>query len=238
MLEWFLSINSVLRNIHKKANDALLKLEIGDEEAAKLINGYLKNDYQSLCKLWEKYHFDNTKLNNIERHLNYGCKGDYHDILKRDLELIEIYVEKYFRENMPCNQQVNFEDLIHPEISKHALNHYTNSHFRDAVFNSIVAIFDLIRQRTGLDLDGQNLVNTAFSLDKPYLIFSNLDSESGRNDQKGFIQILNGCYLGIRNPKAHSLVNDINKQDAAQYLVFASLLVKRIHQAKQPKSEI
>ncbi|MDQ5884289.1 MAG: hypothetical protein QG556_628 [Pseudomonadota bacterium] len=238
MLEWFLSINSLLRNIRSKANDALLKLELGDEEAAKLINGYLKNDYHSLCNLWEKYHFENAKLNNIQRHLNYGCKNDYYDIIERDLVVLEKYVEKYFIENMPRSQHIDFEDLIHHLIHKHGFNHYINGHFREAVFNSVVAIFDLIRQRTGLDLDGQNLVNTAFSLDKPHLVFSNLDSESGRNDQKGFMQILIGCYSGIRNRNAHSLINDINKQDAAQYLVFASLLVKRICQTKQPESKI
>lgn len=233
MLEWFLSINSLLRNIRSKANDALLKLEIGDEEAAKLINGYLKNDYQTLFKLLEKNHFNTANLGNLERHLSYGTKGDYHDILQRDLVFIETYVENSLRESMPCNQQVGFEELIHPLIREHSFKHYINGHYRDAVFNSILAVFDLIRKRTGLDIDGGKLVGVAFSLDKPYLIFSELESESGKNDQKGFMQILTGAYLGIRNPKAHSLVNDLTKNEAAQYLIFASLLAERISQAKQ-----
>lgn len=235
MLEWFLSINSLLRNIRSKANDALFKLEIGDEEAAKLINSYLKNDYQTLLKLLEKCHFNTTNLGNLERHLSYGAKGDYHDILQRDLVFIETYVEKHARDNIYKNQQVGFEDLIHPEIHKHALQHYINGHYREAVLNSILSIFDLIRKRTGLDLDGSKLVAEVFSPDKARLIFSDLESESGQNDQKGFIQILTGVYLGIRNPKAHSLVNDLTKNEAAQYLIFASLLAKRICEAKQPK---
>jgi hypothetical protein len=62
-----------------------------------------------------------------------------------------------------------------------------------------------------------------------------LESESGKNDQKGFMQILIGAYLGIRNPKAHSLVNRLTKNEADQYLIFASLLAERICQAKQPQ---
>ncbi len=68
------------------------------------------------------------------------------------------------------------------------------------MLNALVAVFDLIRRRTGLDRDGAQLIAKAFSLETPKLVFSNLDTESGKNDQKGFIQILQGAYLGIRNP--------------------------------------
>lgn len=61
------------------------------------------------------------------------------------------------------------------------------------------------------------------------------DSESGQNDQKGFLQIFNGAYQGIRNPKAHSLNHDLDQNKAAQYLVFASLLIRRVEEAKVVK---
>lgn len=132
------------------------------------------------------------------------------------------------------NTKDGFEKLLHPSIYKHSFKQYANGQYRDAVFNSILAVFDLIRERTGLDLDGSQLTGEAFSIDRPRLIFSEIKSESGRNDQKGFIQILNGAYLGIRNPKAHSLVHDLDKTEAAQYLVFASLLARRVQEAQVP----
>jgi hypothetical protein len=46
------------------------------------------------------------------------------------------------------------------------------------------------------------------------------------------MQILVGAYLGIRNPKAHSLNHDLDPEKAAQYLIFASLLARRIYEAK------
>jgi hypothetical protein len=65
---------------------------------------------------------------------------------------------------------------------------------------------------------------------------SDLDSESGQNDQKGFMQIYKGAFQGIRNPKAHSLAHDLTEEKAAQYLIFASLLARRIEEAKIPQS--
>lgn len=124
-----------------------------------------------------------------------------------------------------------FEEMLHPFVREHSFDQYQAGQYRDAVFNSIVAVFDLIRQRTGLDLDGSNLITEAFGLERGALIFSDLETESGRNDQKGFIQILNGAYTGIRNPKAHSLKHDLDKIEAAQYLIFASLLARRVHEA-------
>ena len=61
--------------------------------------------------------------------------------------------------------------------------------------------------------------------------FSAPKDESGQNDQKGFMQIYKGAYQGIRNPKAHSLTHDLTEVKAAQYLVFASLLARRIEEA-------
>lgn len=129
---------------------------------------------------------------------------------------------------------IGFEKLLHPTIYEHSFQHYLNGHYREAVLNSIVAVFDLIRKRTGLDLDGSSLATETFSLDRARLILSEIESESGRNDQKGFMQIFSGAYLGIRNPKAHSLEHDLDKTKAAQYLVFASLLARRVQEAKTP----
>jgi uncharacterized protein (TIGR02391 family) len=132
------------------------------------------------------------------------------------------------------NTIVGLENLLHPIIHMHSFQQYLNGHYRDAVLNSMLAVFDLIRDRTSLDSDGSALVTEAFSLDRAKLILSEIDTESGRNDQKGFMQIFIGAYLGIRNPKAHSLAHDLDKTKAAQYLVFASLLARRVHEAKTP----
>lgn len=124
-----------------------------------------------------------------------------------------------------------FSHLLHPKIIEHALPKYQDGHLRNAVLDSVIAVFDLIRQKTSLSEDGDKLIGKAFSLTKPYLILSEIESESGRNDQGGFMQIFKGVYQGIRNPKAHSLSNDLTEIEAAQYLVLASLLARRVEES-------
>lgn len=136
-------------------------------------------------------------------------------------------------------QDVNgsLDSLLHPVIREHAYPQYLDGHWRDAVLNAFIAVFDLIRNRTGLDLDGDALVTRAFSLQRPMLMLSDLRTESGRNDQAGFLQIYQGSYKGIRNPKAHGLQHDLTDNKAAQYLVFASLLARRVEEATLAESE-
>lgn len=234
MLEWFLSVNTILRELRKKALDAQAQLLAEDTKAARVVNGYLKSDYQALWRVWEDGGFDTKEFGGLGRHIAFGEQHDYEDIIQRDIPAVEVWAEKHAREGEAAEIQVGFEDLLHPVVFEHAYQQYRNGHIRDAVLNAIVAVFDLIRERTGLKNDGQGLASEAFSLEKPKLIFSEIDTESGRNDQKGFLQILIGAYLGIRNPKAHSLHHDLDERKAAQYLVFISLLARRVSEANEP----
>jgi uncharacterized protein (TIGR02391 family) len=218
--------------MRQKVIDARSLLANDDNAGAKLINGYLKADYQQLRKLWMTAGFSEQDMGYLGRHIGFGQANDYDDILARDLPQVETKAEAHARDATGTKPSIGFEELLHPVIFEHAFQHYANGHYRDAVLNSVVAIFDLMRERTGLDLDGAALATQVLSLEKPHLILSELDTESGRNEQKGFMQILIGTYLGVRNPKAHSLSHDLDAEKAAQYLIFASLLARRIYEAK------
>lgn len=111
------------------------------------------------------------------------------------------------------------------------MQQYNDGHLRDAVLNSIIAVFDFIRSKSSIGDDGTDLVGKVFSLQNPKLILSEIESDSGKNDQKGFIQIFQGAFQGIRNPKAHSLTHNLTATKAAQYLVFASLLARRVDES-------
>jgi uncharacterized protein (TIGR02391 family) len=69
-----------------------------------------------------------------------------------------------------------------------------------------VAVFDYIRHRTKLNTDGAALIDAVLAPSNPHLILSDLNSESGQNDQKGFMQIYKGAFQGIRNPSAISIL--------------------------------
>ncbi len=133
----------------------------------------------------------------------------------------------------PPVPHVDFEDILYPLIATSSLNHYRNRDFRNSVLDGALALSDKIRERTGLDLDGDDLCNNAFSPNNPILVFSENASQSGRNDQKGFLEIFKGFYRGIRNPKAHSMLHDLDAHKTAQYLVLASLLMRRVTEASK-----
>jgi uncharacterized protein (TIGR02391 family) len=155
------------------------------------------------------------------------------DLIDGPLQALEEEVDEYCLEDRVPAIGTDLVGLLHPQIMASSCRQFRSGHLRDAVLNSIVAVFDFLRQRTGLDKDGATLVAEAFSLDHPILEVADLTTESGRNEQKGFIQILQGVYLGVRNPKAHTLNNDLNEYKASQYLVLASLLARRIEEARK-----
>jgi len=124
-----------------------------------------------------------------------------------------------------------WEALLHDSVRASALEQFRDGHWRDAQLNAVISVFDLIRERTGLDDDGDSLATRTFGVNQPLLTVADLTTESGRNDQIGLMLILQGVYRGIRNPRAHSLQHDLTALKAAQYLVLASLLARRVEEA-------
>ena len=121
-------------------------------------------------------------------------------------------------------------ELLDPWVLEHSFEQFKNGQYRDAVLNSFIALGDLLRDKTGVPLDGSALATSVLSLKNPKIILSDIDTDSGINDQIGFMQILQGSFTGIRNPKAHSIRHDLNENKTIQYLVLASLLARRINE--------
>lgn len=213
MIEWYLSVRNLLRAIQQKARDALALYEDQGEQATQAIKGYLKSDYQQLWDRWNQ-RYPKENLGNLGRHIGFGMDCDYKDIITFDVPELEKRAEAHLLTESKTQQQIGFEELLHPIVMEHSYQLYRNGHLREAVLNSITAVYDFIRTRTKSKEDGDKLIGQVFSLDNPLLILSELDTESGQNDQKGFMQIFKGAYQGIRNPKAHSLTHDLTPNAA------------------------
>lgn len=157
--------------------------------------------------------------------------------IERASEFLALIEERLAGDDAPKAPQPEehgyLREMLHPVILESSWAQFRTGQLRDAVLNAYVALGDLIRERTGLHQDGKPLVEQALSIGDPKLILSVIDTDSGRNDQLGFMQILSGAFVGIRNPKAHSLQHDLDLQKAAHYLVLASLLARRISEAKK-----
>lgn len=121
---------------------------------------------------------------------------------------------------------------LHPEIGRAASELYQNGHYANAIVDAVIALNELVRKRSGLELDGATLMQTAFSPNKPVLCFNALADESDRNEQQGFMMMFSGSVAGLRNPRAHKLIKD-DPERALEFIAFVSLLAKLLDGAKK-----
>jgi len=124
-----------------------------------------------------------------------------------------------------------FWDEIHPKVVSVAKTRYETSHYADAVESALKevnsAVKDIVRRKTTHELDGANLMRTAFSLNNPIIVLDDLSTETGRNIQQGYMEIFAGAMIGIRNPKAHDNLN-ITEIRAKHFIYLASLLMHKV----------
>lgn len=240
MVEWLIAVYGKCRGIEAKANDCLHLLSQGQPDSVKAVAGYLKSDYEDLTRLLKEA--DATlrnvdRIGDLGRHIGFAEENDFNDMVKSDLPAVLKSAEKLAvaLQDKQRHDWIGFQHLLHPAIEKSSLEQYKAGHLRDAVLNGVIAVFDMIRARTKLDLDGTKLTGQAFGVDNGKLIFSEVESESGRNDQVGFMKIYEGVYTGVRNVKAHSLTHDLDECKAGQYLVMLSLLARRVEECNERK---
>jgi uncharacterized protein (TIGR02391 family) len=125
----------------------------------------------------------------------------------------------------------NMWDLMHPAVVKVSKTRFDSGHFADAVeaalkeVNEIVR--NIVRDRTGKEYDGADLMNRAFSIERAIIALDDLNTTAGRNIQVGYMQICSGAMTGIRNPKAHSNVQ-IDSIRGIHLLFLASLICFKI----------
>jgi uncharacterized protein (TIGR02391 family) len=77
------------------------------------------------------------------------------------------------------------------------------------------------------------LLTTAFSPAKPVLRFNELQDQSDKDEQQGFMMMFAGAVAGLRNPRAHRLMKD-NPEPALEFIAFISLLAKLFDLLCQP----
>ena len=108
---------------------------------------------------------------------------------------------------------------------------YNSEDYKNAILDSIQFVGDIIRDKSGLDNDGNQLVGRAFEGKNPKIKLNKLKTESERNVQKGIGSILRGIYSAYRNPRSHSNIND-TEQDAFEVIIFINHLLKLIDKSK------
>ena len=124
-----------------------------------------------------------------------------------------------------------FWEFVHPRVAAIARPRFEAGFFGDAVETAYKEVNDtvkhILRQVDGRELDGSTLMTTAFSANKPLIRLNMLETDTDRNIQQGFMMIMAGAMIGIRNPTAHSNLNPTDNQ-ALHLICLASLLMRKI----------
>jgi uncharacterized protein (TIGR02391 family) len=149
---------------------------------------------------------------------------------------VEIKVRSQQDEAKPAGKsQANFWDILHPKVVELAIPRFMAGHFSDAVEACLKEINAMVKarakERTGKEFDGADLMRNTFSPKNPIITLADLSTESGKNEQQGYMEIFAGTMTGIRNPKAHDNVV-IDEKRTIHLLHLASLLMYKLDEAK------
>jgi len=122
---------------------------------------------------------------------------------------------------------------FHPEIEKVSGRLYHDGHYKQAAFEAYIRVISEVRERSGLQEDGDRLVNRAFGCEKqvPVVQFNSLRSEPEQDEQRGLMFLYKGIVF-LRNSKAHSNRPFNDPQRAHDYLTLASLLTRLLEIAQ------
>ncbi len=124
-----------------------------------------------------------------------------------------------------------FWQFVHPRICALARPRFEAGFYGDAVEASFKEVNDavkrIVRDTDGRELDGASLMTTAFSPQNPIIRLTALATETDRNIQQGYMQIMAGSMTGIRNPKAHANRNP-DSTKALHLICLASLLMHKV----------
>lgn len=125
--------------------------------------------------------------------------------------------------------------LMHPRVVEFGKPRFEAGHYADAVESvfkelntSVQALYKII---SGEELDGVALMRKALTPSKPVIVLDDLQTETGRNIQQGYMELFAGSMAGIRNPKAHGNI-DISAERAAHHLMLASLLFSKLDERR------
>lgn len=119
------------------------------------------------------------------------------------------------------------EIAYNEEVRKRAIPLLEKSLWRDAVRESAVALFDVLRSKSGIDEDATTLVRKAFRGAKCKLKFVGIAPSHITNADEGLIHYLEGFCTHTRKIHMHASVQ-VSKEDALWMVNLAAYLADQI----------
>lgn len=123
--------------------------------------------------------------------------------------------------------------ILHPSIRSASRALFMDGHYSSAIFEACKSVNNMVKSKSKLEADGQDLMAKAFREDNPILKLNRLKTKSDIDEQSGFRFIMMGTMVGVRNPKAHDIVVQRDPVRALQYLALCDLLAARVDESKR-----
>jgi uncharacterized protein (TIGR02391 family) len=126
---------------------------------------------------------------------------------------------------------MNLESRLDKRLWDAISGNIQSRNFTGAILDAIHLLGELIRDKSGLEADGAQLIGQALGGENPKLRISRMQTESEINIQRGTEALLRGVYQGIRNPRSHEKYND-SQNDAEAIILFVDFLIRIIDQSR------
>lgn len=122
----------------------------------------------------------------------------------------------------------------HGEVFKYCKAELLQNNYFHAVLEANKGLFQKIRDLSGIQADGNTLIEQVFS-SNPILTINNYQSSSEKNEHTGFCNLLKGLCSMFRNPTAHEpkIEWEISEQDALEILGIISYCHRRLDNAQK-----
>jgi len=152
--------------------------------------------------------------------------GRLESVTLADTGLQDVSVAQPPKDNSETPSSLFDRMQFHPRVIEVSESLFKTGNYSSAIFEAFKAVHNYVQDKTGLTLDGVNLMEKVFNENKPILQLNELLTKSDRDEQKGFKYLFMGSQMGIRNPQAHENVKPEEQNIALEYLGIASLLMR------------
>lgn len=113
------------------------------------------------------------------------------------------------------------KDNIKSDFWKVISVHYEKECYTDALKDACLYIIQLVQEKSEQEnLDGEKLITNVFSESNPKLLINNNETQSEKDEQRGYGFLLRGIICAIRNPISHSRDFNFTKNEADAILLF------------------
>ena len=115
---------------------------------------------------------------------------------------------------------MNFEGMIKEELWSAIRGSYNAGNYTHAIRDAMAFITDVLRDKSGLDGDGDNLVGQALGSgqdQQPKLMINRFQTQTEKDEQRGLMLVLKGLFALVRNPRSHEQMQDT--QDVADRII-------------------